>query len=744
MSITSPLISQTIFDNITLANSGHVVRLSGAGDARLEAASEELGELAQRMHSGGADGWFNVAMYQLLVAGALSHEWVIAEDLDGVVRSKFVPTQTIRFVASGENDGIFHPIQKANGRTIILNELTYHYRALITYENNPYAIPPLFAAIEPEWIMKDVRGSIRGIAHKLGLLGLFQILLEQPLQDVANNETDDKYHARLRLYLDDALKSLKKGFKDGVLVGFEGQHNFKHEKVTGDARGMSDIVDRVDLDANSGAKTDPALHGRNFSRTETQIRQVYKKMVRQLESMRRVITRSLEEGYALHLALAGFPEIEVSIDWGPIDSLDELHDQQVRTAEITNARSLYEDGIISQEERAAMLGFDTPDLPEPRAAAGAQATFGLTAEGRVFSFKWEAGQYKRADVKKKSRALVADDTTQQTGSDIYWPHPHEHEQHCSCGCGPSAASGVSESSFAVADDIEKLLNKYVDAVGAEIVNVESVTMKVVREYLRTSAIRSTPEAFASNLYQVMSDEYSLQMQSESMQEIIKLWSERIYRDSLLGTGFELTMGAIGGDFTPVFEPIKDTKTLNFLADTDHFYMGKYVKRGDTADRMKKKLIEEYIGVGKDFSDPKFINEVARTLKVEAWQAERIVRTTANMSRNFASLRMMEQSRVVQVFEIAGPDDKRKCAWCRSMLGRKFRVIKAVMRMRDIISAGPENVPNTAPMLTASIPLTERADGSKFIDLTDAEIQAQGFDAPSYHSSCRDRMIAFFG
>jgi hypothetical protein len=191
----------------------------------------------------------------------------------------------------------------------------------------------------------------------------------------------------------------------------------------------------------------------------------------------------------------------------------------------------------------------------------------------------------------------------------------------------------------------------------------------------------------------------------------------------------------------VFEPIKDTTTLNFLEDTDLFYMGKYVKRGDTADRIKKKIIDEYIAVGKDFSDKSFIDEVARSLKVEAWQAERIVRTTANISRNFASLRMMEQSRVVQIFTVAGPDDRLKCDWCRSMLGREFRVVKAIFRMRNIIDGGSQNIPNTAPMLTASVPLTERDDGSKFIDLTDEELQARGFDTPSYHSRCRDRILA---
>lgn len=404
LSITSPLISQTIFDNITLANSGHIVRLEGASDVRIEAAAASLGDLAKRMHPGGTDGWLNVAMYQIFVAGALSHEWVVSEALDGLERSKFVPTQCIRFKPTGNNDGVFWPFQKARGKTIELNPLTYHYRALIRWENNPYAIPPLFAAIEPEIILRDVRGTIRGIAHKFGLLGLFQILLDQPEQNLDTNESLEDYNIRLRAYLAEAKKNLEEGFKDGILVGFKDKHEFDHERVTGDARGLADITNIVDVDANSGAKTDPILHGRNQSRTETQIRQVYRKMVRQLVNIRAIPSRSIEQGYALHLALAGFPDIDVSIDWKPIDSLDDLRDQQVREQQITNERMLYEDGIISQEQRAQRLGFDVPDLPEPRATPGAVA--GFTREpSRIIEMTWQNGAYRR--VKKNSTPLIS-------------------------------------------------------------------------------------------------------------------------------------------------------------------------------------------------------------------------------------------------------------------------------------------------------------------------------------------------
>lgn len=705
LSVTSPLISETIYDNITLATSGHNVRIEGAGDAVIEKAAESLQDLAVRMHPGGADGWFRVALYQLMVTGALSHEWVIEENLDGVVRSKFVPVQTIKFHKGEDPHAPYIPFQHAQGIPKELNPITYHYRPLIQWENNPYGIPPLFAAIEPTWVMREVMGSIRGISKKFGLLGLFNILLKRPDQDHAKAETDAAYTERLKTYLEEAKKSLEKSFNDGILIGYQDQHEFKHDSVTGDARGLSDLYKQIDIEAMSGANTDPALHGRDMSRTETQIRQVYQKLVRQLSNIRNICSRSVEYGYQIHLMLAGFPELTVSLDWEPIDSLDSLRDEQVFTEEILNARMLYEDGLISQEERAQMLGFDGPDQAKPRLTKATPSGGGGNEGG---------GEEEAEEVRQ--------------GGDAFeycpeWPPDDPHDLF------------LNYAEFAESGKIVDLIDKYVASMSRKVVKAGNGTMIFVREFLRTSARRTSPEIFADHLYRVLANEFEAQMSTPAIRAEIAIFAEKIYREGLLGEGFRLTMGAIAGDFKPIFDVKKDTTVLNFLEETDFFYMGKFIKRGDTADRMKRRIINDYIAVGRDYSDKKFVDGVANTLGLEYHQAERVVRTTANMSRNFASLRMMEQSQVVQVFEVVGPLDRITCDWCEAMVGREFRVVRSIMRMNAVIDAGPENVQHGRPFLVGSIKPDELEK------MSDAEVDAAGFDTPPYHPSCRHRIVA---
>ena len=745
LSVTNPLISQTVYDNMTLANSGHNIRLEGGSDAVIERAAASLNELAMRMHPGGADGWFNVAIYQLLVTGALSHEWCIGERLDEVVRSKFVPVQSVKFHLGEDPATPYIPFQHSRGVPKELNPITYHYRTLISWENNPYGIPPMFSAIEPVWVMREVMGSVRGIAKKFGLLGLFEILLTAPDQNHANNETDEAYLNRLKEYLKDAKKQLDQSFNDGILIGFKDQHEFKHDSVTGDARGLSELYQRLDYEAMSGANTDPSMHGRDSSRTETQIRQVYQKLVQQLDNIRNICSRSVEMGYQIHLLLAGFPDLEVSLDWEAIDPLDSLRDAQVVQTEILNERMLYEDGIISQEERAQRLGFDLADKNVPRVqqrgAEGGDESDEPPADeqesrqgGAVFRWR-EGGGYRRviSGVKKKFFVPTAKINDTPFLHCPNWPeHPHSAVCNCNvCGCETS----ITEASFAAADPIDEIFEEYLAVINGKTVKAGNKTMATIREYLRASATATTAEAFADRLYRVLANDFEAHMTAADVRRQIDIFAEMIYREALLGSGFKLTMGAIAGDFKPIFDVKTDTTTLKFLEETDFIYLGKFIKRGDTADRIKRKLISEYIAVGRDFSDRKFVQSVADMMEAEYWQAERVVRTTANMSRNFASVRIMEQAQVIQVFEIVGPLDSKTCPWCEDMVGRQFRLAKSIMRMRDIIAAGPEMIPATKPFLVGDIPVDELEE------MSDADVAAAGHDVPPYHGRCRHRLVA---
>ncbi len=738
LSVANPLLSEVVFDGVTLANSGHTISIEAGSDAAIDAALDEINGLTARMHVGGLNGWFNVALYQLMVTGALSHEWVVLDDLDGLKRSKFVPVQSIRFVASPEHDGTFVPIQQRrnfDGVDVILNPVTYHYRSLLQFENVPYAIPPFLGAIEALFIQRDMLSQIGVLAAKVGLIGVLQFLMKPPQQDLANGETDEDYGIRLKKVLTEAKDELKKNMQGGVFVGFEGSHTIDHSPISSGADGVDKLWDRVDIMAHSGANTDPSLHGRNFSRTETHIKQIFQKKVRQLKSMRRVLTQSVHEGFALHLQLADI-DATATVLWEPIDTFDAEADEEVRKLQIENVSKLYNEGVISQEQKAQMLGFDAPDIDAPRLRA---------------VFKFQGGRYVQESRVGAVRTMMTADgpaTIRMSESDRpappvvetvpNWPDLSDFE----CGCGDGRFE--SQLQQGAADALDDIIDDYAAAVLRKARRSNDRSIRAVRAFLKVSARRIEPDQFAAELFGVLEREFSGAMTDSEMRQIVEDGTFAVYNEARLGSGFTAAIETVDlpeDVVQPVFNVLEDTRTLGFLQDTDITWLGRYVRRGDTADRVTARIRDEYIRVGRDWTDRTFVPKIAEQLELETWQAQRIVRATTNMSRNMASLRTFEQIGIVTTFEIVGPIDRLKCPWCLSMIGRTFSVKKAITRMNSTIAAGPEALPRTRPILTSEVPLTERADGTKFIDLTDDQLQAAGFDLPHYHPNCRDVVVA---
>lgn len=74
----------------------------------------------------------------------------------------------------------------------------------------------------------------------------------------------------------------------------------------------------------------------------------------------------LDRLYSLELRLAGFNNKGMKIDWGTSTVSDEVKIQQGLQYKIQNLDLLYKAGIISQEQYAWAMGYDSPDEDEPR------------------------------------------------------------------------------------------------------------------------------------------------------------------------------------------------------------------------------------------------------------------------------------------------------------------------------------------------------------------------------------------
>lgn len=371
--ICNPDFSQHVSNAESLGNTGHTLTIDAASTSQAEAALSRVNESAARIYENGAgvDGLFNAYLDQLAWSGALSSEDVVdfaARRVDKVV---LVPVEQIRFRYI---DGSYVPHQQPSTFTgfarsksplglIPLNPETYHYYAIQTIENSPYAKPPATAAVElmlgPQ---QDAIDNIRWIVQKLGILGLVAFLVKKPT--VNAGEDSASFKKRAEQYLADTKLKLDGHFNKGLLVGFKGEHDINHANVASDGRGSREIFQVIEELVFSGIGSMAAFHGRNYTTTETFADVIYSILAAQVVNRQRLVKRRQEKTSRLDLRLAGIQVDGVSLQFNRVEARNELQKAQAEQARQAMVLEKARAGIISPDQAAQELGYESAFDPE--------------------------------------------------------------------------------------------------------------------------------------------------------------------------------------------------------------------------------------------------------------------------------------------------------------------------------------------------------------------------------------------
>jgi len=424
----NPDMSQFVSNIVYLGNTGHQIVIDAPSSQRAEAAQVRLNEAASRIYdnAAGVDGLFNGYFAQIGWSGALSSEDVVDLRNRRVERVAFVPVEQIRFRFL---EGRYMPFQQPNtlaalGRAplglIPLNENTYRYYALQTVENSPYAKPPASAAVAaitgPQTDMND---NIKFIAQKLGILGLVSMACTPPKQQP--NETITEYQSRAKRYLSAVRDALAPSFKNGLLVHYTDQ-KLQHGNVASDARGAKEIWQINEEQVMSGLSMQPAFFGRTDSTTETYANVVYNLLLAQVANFQRLVKRRQESTYRLDLRLGGIEVGGISIGFNRAHARDPLAEAQADESRVRTALLKAEKGVISPDDAAQELGYESAFDPEllsthPEAARALQAR--MVGAGRAsqfsatFRFDQSAQRYRFAPsrIELGGAPVEADDNT---------------------------------------------------------------------------------------------------------------------------------------------------------------------------------------------------------------------------------------------------------------------------------------------------------------------------------------------
>ena len=369
-------------DMVRLTNTGHRIKFGPEVEAELQSEMREHLEEKQIEWGDGVDGingLVNKLIAQIWIAGALSGEWVVANDKKGIKNMVLVNPETIVF-SWNKKQLRYEPYQKQTYEMtgIIgekyekLNENTYRYYGINGDTEAPYGIPPFLTALNAISTQQDMLANIRYMMKQIGLLGFFEALMEKPGQ--RDGENEEQYIARLNTTLDEAKKKIIDGIGEGVIVGYKDEHEFNFNSTTKDLNGVGEIYNQNERGVANGLKYSPEFLGVSGSKgSEGGMGIVFTKMLSQLTNIQSVIASYLKFGYTLELRLAGYDFESLMVEFNPSTISDDLKYQQGQEVKVRNVIAKYGQGIIGQQQAADELGYDKPDQEEPRILPDKQA-----------------------------------------------------------------------------------------------------------------------------------------------------------------------------------------------------------------------------------------------------------------------------------------------------------------------------------------------------------------------------------
>jgi hypothetical protein len=376
LSTYNPDYSQAVENIKMLANSGHELMVDAASDLQRKRVKELLEENARKVQEphGGIDGVVDKLLDQAATFGAMCGEWVLNEDLTGVVDFADISPKKIRFFWI-EEEQRFAPFQKVTskqaeeakkqgqevrGNCVRLNELTFVYYAFDAAPESPYGTPPFLAALQNIAIQRDMVHNMGQIVKKIGLLGMVDLAIER--LSALPGESDEEYAARAGAYLDAYTGIAEEMVRDGGLVHFD-DVTVMMQQLGGNAAGATNIHKANEEMVFSGLKSMPSVQGRSYSTTETYAGVAYDIIMRNTEKYQRAAKRVIERGYWLMCNLSGLQPDKISLVFNENRALNRQQEALAEKTEIANAVMKWILGILDQRGVAQELGYAEPKTP---------------------------------------------------------------------------------------------------------------------------------------------------------------------------------------------------------------------------------------------------------------------------------------------------------------------------------------------------------------------------------------------
>ena len=302
---------------------------------------------------------------------------------------------------------------------------------------------------------------------------------------------------------------------------------------------------------------------------------------------------------------------------------------------------------------------------------------------------------------------------------------------CTC-CTKFARLNTSISSLMTSrEEYEKALVSYLQEVGIE---YEKGIARSIRQIagklaeLNNPSLQQVNDIIVFNLLNNWQNNFTKNIRKIIQRNIDK--SYRFFRQDR-----NVFQGNINDAPNSVLD-LQDFRTMEYFSELDEVYLGKFITDTDTRRRLTRFIEAQHLSGSFSRRDlGPFRAEFKDLLEGEDWKISRIIATTTNKMRGYASVKYINQAEVEE-FERVEVNDRLTCPWCRELDGTRYQVSKELTRIEKEINGDPNIVSSVSPFGTALF-----KDPSDIRNLSNDQLQDLNLGSGPVHPNCRGRIIA---
>ncbi len=578
----------------------------------------------------------------------------------------------------------------------ILRKETFFYEVIHSFEENPYPIPALLAAIEDIKTQKKMMDNFIIIIEKIGMMGFLEVLVKQPTKK--SGETDEAFFSRCTDYLQRLKPQVQEGYAKGMVMGFTDSHDFRYQASNLNFGGAEKAFEIVSKFLNNGLQTDGVFMNQNNNTSETFARVLLQVLIGNIESIQKAVGSVLSKIIILHLKLQGFQKIDFLkvIFEKPLIG-DSLKEAQTEATKIANARSKEDAGYISNDIAAQELGYES--------ATGT----------------------KKEESKPTPNVEVAPDNNTNPDKD--------------------KNVGLSEKFKFETDFKDDYLNDtandYTASMEKKYEKSFKKIMNLVIETIKEFGVRN--ESDLVSIFILTLEQNWEMIFAENAQKDIEKYTQKVYKkyrkDKSIFEGVEEKDGETKNtrffDAPVAIIDFLDLRLIDYLAKSDMFYLGKFIIADSVKKKMTQAILDFYVANDGEIGNSDTLDEFRKVMtdlaNVERYKVRRIVDTTMTNSRNYANINYLRQAEI-QRFRRVEIGDRITCPHCKAMDGEIFETQVELTKVNNFVNATQEQIEELSPFAT-----TIKIDDFK--SLSASEKQERGFGAQALHPHCRGRIVA---